>query len=80
MTNDDARRARGAARVAAPKFTQREEIIDDKRVLLPALPPDLVPWRTPDDPVCVHDESGARLGGRAPGRPATALENASAGR
>jgi len=23
-----------------------------------ALPPDLVPWRTPDYPVCVHNEYG----------------------
>ena len=38
-----------------PTFTQREEIIDGERVMLPALPPNLVPWRTPDDPVCVHD-------------------------
>ena len=30
----------------APTFTQREEIIDGERVMLPALPPDLVPWRT----------------------------------
>ena len=42
----------------APTFTQREEIIDGERVMLAALPPDLVPWRTPDDPVCVHDEYG----------------------
>ena len=42
----------------APTFTQREEIIDGERVMLPVLPPDLVPWRTPDDPVCVHDEYG----------------------
>ena len=30
-----------------PIFTRREEIIDGERVMLPALPPDLVPWRTP---------------------------------
>jgi len=42
----------------APTFTQREKIIGGERVMLPALPPDLVPWRTPDDPVCVHDEYG----------------------
>jgi len=26
--------------------------------MLPALPPELVPWRTPDDPVCVNDAYG----------------------
>ena len=42
----------------APTFTTREEVIDGERVTLPALPPEFVPWRTPDDPVCIHDEYG----------------------
>ena len=42
----------------APTFERREEVADGERVMLPALPPDLVPWRTPDDPVCVHNEYG----------------------
>ena len=55
MTHDELAALR---ELPAPTFTQREEIIDGERIMLPALPPDLVPWRTPDDPVCVHDEYG----------------------
>jgi len=60
------------AELPAPTLTQREEIIDGERVMLPALPPDLVPWRAPDDPACVYDESGRACEGRALGRPAAA--------
>jgi len=45
-------------KLLTPTFKRREEIIDGERVLLPAVPPDVVPWRTPDDPVCVRDEYG----------------------
>ena len=38
-----------------PTFTQREEIIDGERVMLPALPPDLVPWRTLTTLMSVRD-------------------------
>jgi hypothetical protein len=52
MTHDELAALR---ELPAPTFTQREEIIDGERIMLPALPPDLVPWRTPDDPqCCVH--------------------------
>ena len=67
------------AELPAPTLTQREEIIDGERVMLPALPPDLVPWRTPDDAVCVHDEYGLAWGVVRLGRPAAALEDAPAG-
>ena len=45
-------------KLLTPTFKRREEIIDGERVMLPAVPPDVVPWRTPDDPVCVRDEYG----------------------
>jgi len=57
MTHDELAALR---ELPAPTFTQREEIIDGERIMLPALPPDLVPWRTPDDPVCVHDPDEPR--------------------
>jgi len=43
MTHDELAALR---ELPAPTFTQREEIIDGERIMLPALPPDLVPWRT----------------------------------
>ena len=40
-----------------PTFTQRDEIIDGERVMLPALPPDLVPGALLTT-LCVYDECG----------------------
>jgi len=68
----------------APTFTQREEIIDCERVMLPALHPDLVSMAHPDDAVCMHDEYGRawetrRSAGRCAGRPTISRSNADRG-